>query len=307
MRKRKNIVRNFYFFSQFVLFLLGVAAAAQDTKLSTVETDHIKKYIYKKTKQGELAVYIHYPCDWTPKDKRPAIVFFFGGGWIRGNINQFKYQAEYLAGRGMIAARADYRVKSRHGTLASKCVEDGKSVIRWLRIHADTLGLDPNRIVASGGSAGGHVAACTFIVAGFESTSEDVTVSSRPNLMVLFNPVLDATAAKRVNRMGSQEIANALSPNLHLKNNIPPSIIFYGTQDSLIDQGKVYLQRAKQLGVESTLYTAVGVGHGFFNKQPWLNETLYLTDLFLSEQGYIPGKPTLSVSGNIEMIQLNPK
>jgi hypothetical protein len=48
-------------------------------------------------------------------------------------INQFFYQAEYLASRGMIAARADYRVKNRQGGEPDKSVEDGKSALRWQR------------------------------------------------------------------------------------------------------------------------------------------------------------------------------
>jgi len=79
-------------------------------------TKRVERYIYKQTPQGELAMYVHFPKDWTANDKRPAIVFFFGGGWRTGKVEQFVPQAEYLASRGMVTARADYRVKTRHGT-----------------------------------------------------------------------------------------------------------------------------------------------------------------------------------------------
>jgi acetyl esterase/lipase len=124
----------------------------------------VKRHTYKKTPQGDLPIYVHFPKDWTAQDKRPAIVFFFGGAWTGGTVEQFARQAHYLASRGIMAARTDYRVRSRHQTTPDKCVEDAKSAVRWLRKNAAKFGIDPNRIVASGGSAGGHIAACTSTV-----------------------------------------------------------------------------------------------------------------------------------------------
>src|SRR5689334_14234480 len=83
--------------------------------------------IYKKTEQADLSISISFPEDWKAGDKRPAIVFFFGGGWTQGSVQQFAPQSTYLAKRGMVAARADYRVKSRHQVTPDKCVEDAKS------------------------------------------------------------------------------------------------------------------------------------------------------------------------------------
>jgi len=125
--------------------------------------------IFKQTPQGDLKIYLHYPGDWKAGDQRPAIVFFFGGGWRVGTVEQFRYQAEYFARRGMVTARADYRVLSRHNTGPDKCVEDGKSAVRWIRQNAEMLGVDPDKIVSSGGSAGGHVAACTYTTEGLDS------------------------------------------------------------------------------------------------------------------------------------------
>ncbi len=265
-----------------------------------------KSYIYKNTPQGDLEIRVHFPPAWTREDKRSAIVFFFGGGWRGGSIDQFKPQSEYFASRGMVTARVDYRVKNRQGTLADKCVEDGKSAVRWLRVHAGELGIDKDRIVSSGGSAGAHVAACTYIVQGYEAEGEDLKTSSRPNLLVLFNPVLDASSAtKRIERMGSIEIAEDLSPNLHLDKSVPATLLFYGTDDSLLAHGKTFIRKAGPLGIEAILYTAEGQRHGFFNRDPWLSKTIFLMDQFLAKHGYLEGEPTVSVPENSEMVGMD--
>src|SRR5581483_11774750 len=152
--------------------------------------DRTESFTYKKTKQADLEMVVHYRSGWQAGDKRPAIVFFFGGGWTNGKITQFEPQAKYLASRGMVAARADYRVKSRHGVSPRECVEDARSAVRWLRQNATRLGIDPDRIVAAGGSAGGHLAACTALSDGVDAADDDRTVSAKPSALVLYNPVL---------------------------------------------------------------------------------------------------------------------
>ena len=95
------------------------------------------------------------PAHSPTKEPKPAIVFFFGGGWVGGTPTQFYPQCEHLSKRGMVAISAEYRVKSRHKATPFDCVEDGKSALRWIRTHAKKLGVDPKRIAAGGGSAGG--------------------------------------------------------------------------------------------------------------------------------------------------------
>src|SRR5262245_66652217 len=120
-----------------LFLLLPGAALAQKDNSDKVQT---KTFVFKETPQAKLEVVVHLPPGWKAEDKRPAIVFFFGGGWANGNPEQFLTQAEYLASRGMVAARADYRVKNRQGVTPDQCVEDAKSAVRWLRQHAPKLG-----------------------------------------------------------------------------------------------------------------------------------------------------------------------
>ena len=73
-----------------------------------------------------------------------------------------------------MAISAEYRTKKSHGTDPFACVEDGKSAIRWVRENAAQLGIDPTKVIAGGGSAGGHVAACTGTIKGFEKGNVNI-------------------------------------------------------------------------------------------------------------------------------------
>src|SRR5262249_27029648 len=126
-----------------VLLLIAVPRAAL-TADAPAPAAGVEEVTYKSTEQGKLSMLIHRPEGWKASDKRPAIVFFFGGGWTNGSPKQFESQAVYLAGRGMVAARADYRIKSRHKVKPDACVEDAKSAVRWLRAHAAEYGIDPD-------------------------------------------------------------------------------------------------------------------------------------------------------------------
>jgi acetyl esterase/lipase len=216
-------------------------------------------------------------------------VFFFGGGWENGTIKQFEPQADHLARRGMVAARADYRVKSRQGVTPDKCVEDAKSAVRWLRANAAKLGIDPDRIVAAGGSAGGHIAACTALTEGLEAEGEDRSVSSKPNALVLFNPVLRFDGNPGLmERIGKDEaLGRKLSPTLHVTKTTPPTLIMFGTADWLKPQGDEFVRRAKEVGFRAELFTAEDQPHGFFNRPPWLQRTTTRMDEFLTSLGYL--------------------
>ncbi len=248
-----------------------------------------RTFAYKTIPGGTLEMVVHFSPGSKDSDERPAVVFFFGGGWENGTIKQFETQADHLASRGMVAARADYRVKSRQGVSPDKCVEDAKSAVRWLRANAAKLGIDPDRIVAAGGSAGGHIAACTALTEGLEAEGEDRTISSRPNALVLFNPVLRFDGVPRLmGRIGDDErLGKALSPTLHVTKDTPPTLVLFGTADRLKPQGDEFVRRAEEAGFRAEVFTAEGEPHGFFNRPPWLQRTTARMDEFLTSLGYL--------------------
>ncbi|MDG3007500.1 alpha/beta hydrolase [Paludisphaera mucosa] len=265
--------------------VLGLVAGA-----AAGEEPATKEFVYKTAPQGPLKVVVTYPPGWKATDARPGIVFFFGGGWTNGDVKQFAEQAEHLARRGMVAARADYRVKSRQGVTPAAGVEDAKSAVRWLRAHAREQGVDPDRIAAAGGSAGGHLAACTALTPGLDAAGEDLAVSSRPNALVLFNPVLRFTGAPELMRRIGDDAAlgEAISPSRHVGKDAPPALILFGTADRLAPMGDEYVARARAAGARAELFTAEGAGHGFFNRPPWKVRTTDRMDEFLTSLGYLP-------------------
>ncbi|HYW79663.1 MAG TPA: carboxylesterase family protein, partial [Thermoguttaceae bacterium] len=112
-----------------ILAQWAIAAGAQTKKEAKAAVSpamgDAKVEVYKRIGDVALNIYIYTPKDHKPSDNRPAIVFFFGGGWVGGTPSQFRPHAEYLASRGMVAMAADYRVSSRHKTSPFECVEDG--------------------------------------------------------------------------------------------------------------------------------------------------------------------------------------
>jgi acetyl esterase/lipase len=248
--------------------------------------------VYKHTPQGELKLHFYRPPDWKRSDKRPAIVFFFGGGWRNGSHVQFRPQAEYFASRGLVCACADYRIESVHKTTPDVCIEDAKSAVRWLRQHAGEQGIDPDRLVAAGGSAGGHLAAAVAMVPGFDAPGDTAGVSCKPNALLLFNPALNVPN-HAVKDAGGQDVAAKFWPTPFLAKDAPPVVIFFGTNDRLLAGGREYCEKAKTLGVRAELFTAAGVGHGFFNRPPWTQLTAREADRFLVSLGYLAGEPTV--------------
>lgn len=243
----------------------GLLVSAQEAMYS-IKPD--KVLIYKVAGDVTLKLHGFSPADLKPSDRRAAVVFFFGGGWAGGEPKQFYEQARALADRGMVAFSAEYRVRSRNKTTPLECVKDAKSAIRWVRAHAAELGVDPDRIVAAGGSAGGHIAACAGIIAGSEEANEAREISSAPDAMILFNPVLDTTEETGFGweRFAPEQRA-ALSPYHHVGPGLVPTLIFHGTADKTVpfEQAERFTRLMQEAGNVCELVPFAGRDHGFFN------------------------------------------
>jgi acetyl esterase len=285
------------------LLLLGIFRAAETNGL---KPDRV--VTYKKVGEVTLKLHVFEPTGLKANDHRPAIVFFFGGGWAGGDPKQFYQQARALADLGMVAFSAEYRVKSRHQATPLECVKDAKSAIRWVREHAAELGVDPNRIVAGGGSAGGHIAACTGIIAGSEEAGENLQVSSVPNAMILFNPVLDTTAKGFGADRFRPEQQTELSPCQHVGQGMVPTIVFHGTGDTTVpfENAERFARLMKEAGNDCVLVPFEGRGHGFFNGTFFrpssdgadYEQTMKRSVEFLTAHGCLAAKPNTNQNPN---------
>jgi len=288
------------------LVLLGRVVEAQNTPApkgnrftyppsiegATVET-------YKEVNGTALKLWIFQPAEKAaPGVKRPAIVFFFGGGWTNGTPTQFERQCRHLAERGMVAMAADYRVASRHQVKPATCVADAKSCMRWIRQNADKLGIDPNRLVAAGGSAGGHLAAAVATVPGLDEPGEETSVSAIPNALILFNPVVvfgtfpgleepKFSKGFSAERLGCEP--EAISPIHHVTEHLPPTLILHGRADTTVPYATVeaFAAEMQKKGNRCELVGYDGQAHGFFNNARY-DETLAEADRFLVSLGYLP-------------------
>jgi len=263
---------------------------------------------YKTIGDVKLDLTIQLPGGWQADDKRPAIVFFFGGGWSSGSTKQFENHCRYLASRGMVAMCADYRVKSRHNVKAAACVADAKSALRWVRANAAKLGIDPQRIAAAGGSAGGHLAAAVATLPGLDDPADDKRVTCVPAALLLFNPALVLAPADGADLSGFLSKATAerfgcepadISPLHHVKAGQPPTIIFHGQADTTVpySSAELFTARMKAAGNRCELVGAEGQRHGYFNfgraGNRYALETLTAADQFLASLGWLKGKPTV--------------
>ena len=274
----------------FLLLLTVLFVVAPPARLHGAET-----VVYKKVGDRELKLTLVKPDAWKATDQRPALVFFHGGGWTGGTPTQFTDQAAYLARRGMVCAQVEYRLLKDIPGPPEICVRDAKSAMRWVRAHAGELGVDPRRIGAGGGSAGGHLAAFVGMVAGQDDPLDDLKVSAKADALVLFNPVFDNGAD---GGWGQQRVGNRVqefSPAHNITTNAPPAIVFLGRNDKLIPVATVerFQANMKAAGVRCDAVFYEQQAHGFFNQEPFKSKTLLAADKFLAALGWLTGPPTL--------------
>lgn len=254
-------------------------------------------FVYKEIDGVSLEMTMYKP-QISSNVKLPAIVFFFGGGWVGGSPSQFELQAEYLATRGIIAFCPDYRTKSRHSTTPFESVMDAKSAVRYLKSHGNELGIDTGKIVASGGSAGGHLAACTAVIKNVNEATDDLSISAVPKALVLYNPVLD-TGKKGYGREKLNGREFELSPVHHITASVPTTLIMHGMADKTVpyENSIRFNYLMKQQGNKSILEGYKKQDHGFFNysRSPkYFKKTLSKTEIFLEENGFLLGESWLN-------------
>ena len=189
--------------------------------------------VYKTVGQRSLSLHVFHPAGFKAEDRRPVFVTFHGGGWSGRTPKYFYPFAQAFADQGMIGISVEYRLLNKQtGVTVFDCVKDARSAVRFIRKNASKLAIDPGRIFVSGGSAGGHLAAATALFNEVNDTDDDLSVSCRPDLLILYYPVID-TSADGYGKAKIGELWRDLSPVDQVKPGLPPTILLHGTKDTV--------------------------------------------------------------------------
>jgi acetyl esterase/lipase len=144
-------------FKTFADFLGGVAMRkVQPIDMRLAVPDSVSAnpdLVYQKGVNYELKLNLFTPKN--PVKPLPLVVMIHGGCWIDGGRGDYNYYGVKLAQLGYAAATLDYRVADQAPYPAA--VDDSRNAIQWLKDHAKTYNIDPDRIALLGGSAGGHL------------------------------------------------------------------------------------------------------------------------------------------------------
>lgn len=254
--------------------------------------------VYKTTPQGDLRMHLFLPPDWRATDRRAAFLLFHGGGWAKGSAGQMFRWAAHFAGRGLVAISAEYRLRDRHGTTPEKCVMDARSAMRYLRRNAAALGVDPDRVIAGGSSAGAHLATALGVGCGPDELGEDSVVPVRPQALVCLANCPD-TSDRGFRWKGTpdeargDDWARAISPHHHVAPGCPPAIMMSGGSDVYLPKVRAFARRSAALGNRVDLWVAPGQSHTFHNAPPWLEAVIIKAEEFLGSLGFVDGPPAM--------------
>lgn len=218
------------------------------------------KIHYKSFDGKELGIDLF--VEKTDKEKYPLIVFFFGGGWTGGSVDQFRPQAEELIKLGYMVANVDYRVFSRDNTTIDVCMRDAFYSLKHLGDNAEELSIDTENVFLSGGSAGGHLALSCAI---FNNIEHNLNIKG----LFLFNPVTDTTKNGFQNPPLKDQAFNPMmfSPYHHITKDLPPVLLMHGKDDVtvLVHRAMSFADKYQEFGNSIELVVYDGCTHGFFN------------------------------------------
>jgi acetyl esterase len=255
-----------------------------------------QQLVYKKVGGRELHLFVHKPAGWSATDRRPALVYIHGGGWVGGSPGMVEPTGKPLLAEGMVVFSVEYRLAAKvpGDRDPALCIEDAKSAMRYVRSHAAELGIDPARIAAAGSSAGGHLSAACALLPTFDAATDDLKVSCKPNALVLLQPVLDngseggySAACPTI-----KDNVKAYSPAHNVAAGAPPAVVFGGRKDraAQLPLLEKFTASMKAAGNDCELFAYDGA-HGFVGREPVLSDINLKTVAFFKRLGWLPVAP----------------
>lgn len=258
------------------------------------KAQNVKTYVYKTIKDKELSLDVYSPSSGGTKTAKPAIILFHGGGLVTGNKSSLKNQCTFFADKGLVAITASYRLLIRNSSDAKdsvfKCIEDAKSAVRWVKLHATELGIDTGKVILGGASAGGFLATEAALNPSINAPGDDLSVGTKAQALILLNPAFTPT-----HRYGPDVL-------LFVNQYTPPSIAFYGDNDKFKAGGMKYLEKMDSLGIKTDYWIAKNETHSYYSKPQWETLTTQLAYNFLIEAKVIKGRG-LPIINNIYAVK----
>lgn len=251
-------------------------------------------FVFRKVSNEELRLHVIKPKGWSSSDHRPCLVYFFGGGWTNGNPNGSMRWPKWAAQHGMVGVAPDYRVFQRFGSSIEDSVSDARAAVRWLQDHATELGIDPAKIVCSGASAGGHLAAWTAINGKGPGSDDPGSPTPQPMGLILFCPATDtkdtgpSVAKARVGGSEARGLACSVTDQMSAK--MPPTIVLHGSADPVVPiaNSKAFCDKMVANGNRCELVIFEGLKHMYWMSSPEANkQTDQKVEEFLSSLGLI--------------------
>ena len=251
-----------------------------------------QQVVYKTVGERSLSLHIFNPDGHQSSDTRAVFITFHGGGWVNRDARYFYPFADHFARKGFVGISVEYRLHNKErGVSVFDCVKDARSAVRYVRSHAAKLGIDPNKIIVSDGSAGAHLAAGTALFENVNETSDDLSVSPTPDVLVLYYPVIDTSPEG----YGNEKIGDRwkeLSPVDHVRKHLPPTLVLHGTRDTVTPYAgsKRFEQQMLKVGNLCQLITHEGGVHGYFIFDLKLfQDAMKQTEVFLEAYDSFPG------------------
>lgn len=209
----------------------------------------------------------------------PAVVIIHGGGWTGGVKNAAREEniGNTLATHGYVALSIDYKLHDPTSPPDQLCwpqnLHDCKTAVRWLRKNAERLHIDPKRIGAIGGSAGGHLTSMLAVTQAKDGLDPKGPYGEYPCdiqcAVDLYGPI-DVTTRKEISalrqpRAQAPELYKAFSVTTYLDKDDPPFLILHGTADKTVDveQSRLFARALAKVGVEHQLEIIEGAPHTF--------------------------------------------
>ena len=270
----------------------------QDTTQNVVV--HTRE-VYKTVDTFKLKIDIFYSNMTSGRENNSAIVFFHGGGWAYGTPDEFFTTCERYAKMGIVTYSVDYRLSVDNGIRPSKTISpiesvmDARSAMRWVRENAGKYHIGKNRIVAAGQSAGGQLALSTAMIDDYNEKTDNLSVSSRPDAVLLFSACVNTVEAW-CDRMLSDRRDKiwSISPAHNISKGMPPMIEFHGDYDDQVPVWTVRSFKDAMMGegnyFELHIYQGrrhyLGDGNATYSRY-FDDEILTLTDNFLRKFNFL--------------------